>query len=94
MINLLGDSDLSQIPGQKLIAIQMTSALARPSNLLQNQEDTLGYLSTPDHLVRWHNAHLQGQFLTALHSPYCDNGNFFSELHSEVLSGVSGSSII
>lgn len=68
----------------------MTSVLACSSespissNPLQNQEGTLGYLRTPDHLVRWHSAHLQGQFLTALNIPVYAV-NFLSDLSQENL---------
>jgi hypothetical protein len=71
VINLFGKRGLAQIPGQKLTPIHMKSAPACPSNLPQNQEDSLGYLSAPDHLVKWHSAQVQGQFLTALNIPDC-----------------------
>lgn len=50
-------------------ALAYSSESAASSNPLQNQEGTLGYLGAPDHLVRWHRSHLQGQFLTALNIP-------------------------
>lgn len=104
-IRLFGDGGLTQAPRQKLTPIKMARALAcssespASSNPLQNQEGTLGYLGASDHLVGWHSAHLQGQFLTFLNIPDYDaelflKSFFFSELSWEVFRIIVSPSFI